>query len=138
MGMAPHIKCCGCCCTLHMGAMIGTVLYALLMVIFLCMGFAWQSRGIKQPAAFCKGTTAAYRFGDDVNSALTTSIALHPSITLPCWTRRSAQPAPASVSRLDAQASTSAMAKTSAPAPTGTKCRRMLMRATCLATSCKF
>jgi len=51
-----------------MGSMIGTGLYALLMVVFSVMNLAWASRGIKQPEAFCAGTTGAYRKGNDVNS----------------------------------------------------------------------
>ena len=79
MGMAPHVKCCGCCCTLHMGAMIGTGLYILLEIVFtIIFPLIWQPRGVKESKAFCKGTTVEYRKGNDVNSALTPSITLHP------------------------------------------------------------
>ena len=82
MGMAPHIKCCGCCCTLHMGAMIGSALYIVYLLISVVVFPAiWPSPGVKEAKMFCSGTTAAYRKGNDVNSALTPSITLHPSIT---------------------------------------------------------
>ena len=79
MGMAPHLKCCGCCCSLYMGAMIGTGLYIVLEILFtIIFPLIWQSRGVDEAKAFCKGTTVTYREGDDVNSALTPSITLHP------------------------------------------------------------
>ena len=79
MGMPPHIKCCGCCCTLHMGAMIGTGLYILfLLATGVILPLAWVQRDTKEAKAFCKGTTAAYRLGNDANSALTPSITLYP------------------------------------------------------------
>merc|ERR1740130_1287668 len=69
MGMAPHGKCCGCCCTLHMGAMIGTALYIVyLFVTTIVFPLIWQSRGVDEAKAFCKGTTPAYRKGNDQNS----------------------------------------------------------------------
>ena len=79
MGMPPHIKCCGCCCTLHMGAMIGTGLYMLFsLVTGVIVPLAWVQRDTTEAKAFCKGTTAAYRKGNDYGSALTPSITLHP------------------------------------------------------------
>ena len=79
MGMAPHVKCCGCCCTLHMGAMIGTALYIVyLLVTTIVFPLIWQSRGVDEAKAFCKGTTPAYRKGNDQNSALPPSITLRP------------------------------------------------------------
>ena len=79
MGMAPHVKCCGCCCTLHMGAMIGTGLYIALEIVFtIVFPLIWQSRGVDEAKAFCAGTTAAYRIGNDDGSALIPLITLHP------------------------------------------------------------
>ena len=79
MGMAPHIKCCGCCCTLHMGAMIGTGLYILfLLATGVILPLAWVQRDTSEAKAFCKGTTVAYRVGNDDGSAQIPSITLHP------------------------------------------------------------
>ena len=79
MGMPPHIKCCGCCCPLNVGVIIGTSLYILFILItsFVLPATSPPS-DIEHAKAFCKGTTPAYRKGDDVNSAPTPSITLHP------------------------------------------------------------
>ena len=88
MGMAPHLKCCGCCCSLHMGTAIGTAMYIgflLLFGIVLPMALTPPST-VEQAKMFCAGTTPAYRLGDGINSALTPSITpalLHPSIRAP-------------------------------------------------------
>ena len=79
MGMAPHLKCCGCCCSLYMGAMIGTGLYMLFsLVTGVIVPLAWVQRDTTEAKAFCKGTTVTYREGNDINSALTPSITLYP------------------------------------------------------------
>jgi hypothetical protein len=52
-----------------MGAMIGTGLYIALEILFtIIFPLIWQSRGVDEAKAFCKGTTLAYREGDDINS----------------------------------------------------------------------
>jgi hypothetical protein len=52
-----------------MGAMIGTGLYIVLEIFFTIISpLIWQSRGVDEAKAFCKGTTLAYREGDDINS----------------------------------------------------------------------
>ena len=97
-----------------MGSMIGSGLYAVLMVIFLVMYLTWKQADIAYGKAFCAGTTAAYRKGDAVNSALAhqsrTKHSTHSATVASCF---------------GAQASTSAMAPTSAKTPSGTTCREL-------------
>ena len=138
MGMAPHLKCCGCCCSLQMGTAIATALY---LVFLLFTGILspviWPSENVEQAKMFCAGTTAAYRKGDDINSALIPSITPHRRSLLPCCTRRSAHPAPDPAPLPDAQATTSATAPTSAPT-TGTRCRRVPTRLACTVGSLTY
>ena len=122
MGMPPHTKCCGCCCNLHIGTIIGTGLYLALLfiltVILPATGLGQQ--GVDEAKAFCDGTTAAYRKGNDINSAL------------PSCTRRSTHPAPAPASLPGAQATTCVTAPISAPT-TGTRWRWTRPRLACTA-----
>ena len=69
MGVPPHTKCCGCCCNLHVGTMIGTGLYvAFLFIVTIILPAIFGQEGADQAKAFCAGTTDAYRKGDDTNS----------------------------------------------------------------------
>ena len=62
-----------------MGAMIGTALYILFSLITgIILSLTWTQRDTSEAKAFCKGTTVAYRVGNDDGSALTPSITLHP------------------------------------------------------------
>ena len=91
MGIPPHVKCCGCCCSLHIGTAIGTGLYILLLLIFtVILPATFEPEGVDEAKAFCAGTKDAYRQGNDVNSAL------------PFCTRRSTHPAPSTRIRLPA------------------------------------
>ena len=122
MGMPPHTKCCGCCCNLHVGTMIGTGLYvALLFILTVILPAIFGQEGADQAKAFCKGTTPAYRQGpNDINSALP-----------PC-TRRPTHPAPAPASLPGAQATTCVTAPISATT-TGTRWSRPRPRLACTA-----
>ena len=75
MGIPPHVKCCGCCCSLHIGTAIGTGLYIayLLLMVVVFPAVFWRDgvEQLEQAKAFCAGTTPAYRQGNDINSALT-------------------------------------------------------------------
>ena len=120
MGIPPHVKCCGCCCSLHIGTAIGTGLYILLLLIVTVIFPAIsEPEGVDEAKAFCAGTTDAYRQGNNENSAL------------PFCTRRSEHPAPASASLPGAQATTCVTAPISAPIPTGTRWSRPRPRLTC-------
>ena len=123
MGMPPHTKCCGCCCNLHIGTIIGTGLYvALLFILTVILPAIFGQEGADKAKAFCKGTTPAYRQGpDEYNSAL------------PSCTRRPTHPAPAPPASLPgAQATTCVTAPISAPT-TGTRWSRPRPRLTCTA-----
>ena len=87
MGIPPHVKCCGCCCSLHNGTAIGTGLYiAYLLLAGVVLPVVFWPEDVEQAKAFCAGTTPAYRQGNDINSALTRQS---------LCARRSAHPAPA-------------------------------------------
>jgi len=69
MGMPPHIKCCGCCCSLNVGVMIGSGLYIAFLLIFsFVLPFTGTQEDIEHAKAFCAGTTAVYRKGDEFGS----------------------------------------------------------------------
>ena len=103
MGMPPHTKCCGCCCNLHVGTMIGTGLYvAYLFIVTIILPAIFGQEGADQAKAFCKGTTPVYRQGKPPYSAL------------PSCTRRSTHPGPAPASLPGAQATTCVTAPISA------------------------
>ena len=122
MGMPPHTKCCGCCCNLHIGTIIGTSLYvALLLILTVILPAIFGQEGADKAKAFCKGTTPAYRQGDDINSAL------------PSCTRRPTHPATAPPASLPgAQATTCVTAPISATT-TGTRWSRPRLRLACTA-----
>ena len=122
MGVPPHTKCCGCCCNLHVGTMIGTGLYVALLFIFTVIlpAIFGGQEGVDQAKAFCAGTTDAYRKGNDDNSAL------------PSCTRRPTHPAPAPASLPVAQATTCVTAPISATT-TGTRWSRPRLRLACTA-----
>eukprot|EP00964_Phaeocystis_antarctica_P145494 scaffold111568_cov57-Phaeocystis_antarctica.AAC.3 len=84
MGMPPHIKCCGCCCSLNVGVMIGSGLYIAFLLIFsFVLPFTGTQEDIEHAKAFCAGTTAVYRKGDEFGSALAPIDHQHHSASLP-------------------------------------------------------
>ena len=124
MGMPPHIKCCGCCCSLNVGVMIGSGLYIAFLLIFsFVLPFTGTQEDIEHAKAFCAGTNTAYRTGNEFGSALAPIDHQHHSAHL----------APALP--LCAQATPCAMAPTSALAPTGTTWSRRRKRLTRIAIS---
>ena len=124
MSIPPHVKCCGCCCSLHNGTAIGTGLYiAYLLLAGVVLPVVFWPEDVEQAKAFCAGTTPAYRQGNDINSALTRQS---------LCARRSAQPAPDPASLPGVQATTCVTAPTSAPT-TGTRWIWMPARVACTA-----
>ena len=82
--MPPHIKCCGCCCSLNVGVMIGSGLYIAFLLIFsFVLPFTGTQEDIEHAKAFCAGTTAVYRKGDEFGSALAPIDHQHHSASLP-------------------------------------------------------
>ena len=121
MGMPPHIKCCGCCCPLNVGVMIGSGLYIAFLLIFsFVLPFTGTREDIEHAKAFCAGTNAAYRKGDEFGSALA-PIDHQKSLRLP--STRTRLP-------VYAQVTTCAMAPTSALVPNGTTWSRRRKRLT--------
>lgn len=61
MGMPPHTKCCGCCCGLRIGTLIGSGIFIILCLAFIVLGSIAPEPMVEWAKEFCRGTTDKYR-----------------------------------------------------------------------------
>ena len=61
MGLQPHKKCCGCCCSLQIGVIIGCSLFILLYGLNIGASFSGRSPDPNLAKSFCENLDLGYR-----------------------------------------------------------------------------